>query len=144
VQVDGQKANVTCEAGRVCSPQFSKPSGAAAAVNTPGATDGAARAPWVISGLVGMGLGGAGILVGSIFGGLAIGKKNDAYCTDPGCTADAQRPGNRESALSFATVSTVAFITGGILAASGFVLYLLAPKSPEKLGRVRDPLVIRF
>jgi len=86
-----------------------------------------------IAGIAMIGVGVAGVIVGGIFGGLAIGKKNDAA---PLCTSDFSKCTTAgkaivDDALAFGTVSTVAFIAGGVLAAGGIVVYLLAPKKKE-------------
>jgi hypothetical protein len=94
-----------------------------------------------IAGLTTLGVGVAGVIVGGIFGGLAIGKKNDAA---PGCTADFSKCNSAskaivDDALTFANVSTVAFIAGGALAAVGLVVFLLAPSSKEHVSAWVSP-----
>jgi len=91
-----------------------------------------------IAGLATLGVGAAGIVVGAIFGGLAIGKKNEAA---PNCTSDFSRcnttgKASVDDALTFGTVSTVGFIAGGVLAAAGITIFLLAPKSPKSEAHV--------
>lgn len=86
-----------------------------------------------VAGLATLGVGVAGVIVGAVFGGLAIGKKNDA---SPLCLADFSKcttagKGLVDDAMTFANVSTVAFIAGGVLAAAGLTLFLVAPKSKE-------------
>jgi hypothetical protein len=80
---------------------------------------------WVL-----VGVGAAGLATGGVFGALAIGRKNavDQHCT-PGCDG----PGNDAKAdgRTFATVSTIAFIAGGALAAGGVVLVLVSPTPPK-------------
>ena len=87
-----------------------------------------------VAGLTVAGVGAAGVVVGAIFGGLAIGKKNDAsnpaYCTPPyfsSCNATGKSM--VDDAMTFANVSTVAFIAGGVLAAAGVTIFFLAPTS---------------
>jgi hypothetical protein len=77
---------------------------------------------WVLAGT-----GGAGLIVGGVFGALTIDKKNtvDQHCT-PTCDGpglDASRDGK-----TFSTVSTVSFVAGGALLVGGIVLVLVAPK----------------
>ena len=84
-----------------------------------------------IAGLTTLGVGVAGIIVGGIFGGLAIGKKNDAA---PNCTSDFSRCNSAgkasvDDAMTFGTISTIGFIAGGVLAATGITIFLVAPKS---------------
>ncbi len=87
-----------------------------------------------IAGLTVAGVGVAGIAVGAIFGGLAIGQKNSAA---PNCTADLSHCNQTgksaiDDAMTLATVSTIAFIAGGVLVATGITVFILAPSSKEK------------
>ncbi len=86
-----------------------------------------------IAGLTTLGVGVAGVILGGVFGGLAIGKKNDA---SPNCVSDFSRcntagKASVDDAMTFANISTVAFIAGGVLAAAGLTIFFLAPKSKE-------------
>ena len=91
------------------------------------------RAPSVVRGstqrtigLVGMGVGGAGLVVGAITGVLAIGKHSSLATTcQNGCPASAQS--DIDSYHSMGLISTVGFIAGGVLAVGGAVLFLTAP-----------------
>jgi hypothetical protein len=80
----------------------------------------------------GLALGGAGfagLAVGSIFGGLTFsswGHANSECPSHSGCST--QATSDRSNALTFGTVSTVAFIAGGVLLMGGLTLYLTAPK----------------
>ncbi len=83
-----------------------------------------------VLGIVTGGVGVAGLAVGTIFGVLASSAWKTAQneCpTHTGCPSQAIN--DRSSALTDATVSTVGFIAGGVLAATGVVLFLTAPKS---------------
>lgn len=94
------------------------------------------------AGLVTMGVGIAGLVVGGVFGGLAIGKKNDAV---PLCLPDFSKcttagKASVDDAMTFANVSTVAFIAGGVLAAVGLTIFLVAPHAKEqKVSLVVSP-----
>jgi hypothetical protein len=71
----------------------------------------------------------AGLAVGGIFGGMASSAWNKASGECPmhtGCSAPAIS--DRNNAATFATVSTVGFIAGGVLVAGGLTIYLTAPK----------------
>lgn len=79
------------------------------------------------------GVGLAGVVVGSIFGAMALGKKSDAAGQ---CTADLRvcsTPGKAlvDEAKSDGMVSTVTFIAGGALLVGGVVLFLVAPRGTE-------------
>jgi hypothetical protein len=74
------------------------------------------------------GLGVAGLVVGSIFGAVASSKWSAAKSDcGAGCGPTAPAQGEKNTASSDATISTVAFVVGGALAAGGVVLYLTAP-----------------
>jgi hypothetical protein len=76
------------------------------------------------------GVGIAGLVVGGIFGGLALDAWGQASSECPGRVGcSAQALGNRSNAVTFSTVSDVGFIAGGALAALGVTLVVLAPRS---------------
>ena len=83
-----------------------------------------------MTGLVFGGVGVVGIGLGSFFGLQASSKWSDAKgkCADfpYGCGAEGQDL--QSSAKSAATISTVMFVAGGALLATGAVLYFTAPK----------------
>jgi hypothetical protein len=88
-----------------------------------------------IGGIVVGGVGVVGIAVGSVFGLKAMGKNNDSNssgCDGAVCTnADALQA--RNDARSAAAVSTVAFVAGGVLAATGVTLFVIGkPKRSEQ------------
>jgi hypothetical protein len=79
-------------------------------------------------GFIALGVGAAGLIVGGVTGGLAIGKHGDLSdaCGENGqCPADQQ--GTLDDYNTFGTVSTIGFIAGGVVAAAGLVLVLVAP-----------------
>ncbi|MBL8610212.1 MAG: hypothetical protein JNL38_22945, partial [Myxococcales bacterium] len=89
-----------------------------------------------IVGLAVAGAGLAGLGGGSVFGVIALGKKSDyrAAIDDPanGCGSDRQTCGPavkaaRDAIDGPATISTVAFVAGGVLTLGGAALYLFAP-----------------
>lgn len=86
-------------------------------------------------GFIALGVGAAGLIVGAVTGGLAIGKHGDLTdaCGDAGqCPADQQ--GNLDDFNTFGTVSTIGFIAGGVVAAAGLVLVLVAPSGSTEEG----------
>jgi hypothetical protein len=88
-------------------------------------------------GLVLGGAGVAGVVVGGVFGALTItswGSANGECPTHAGCSSQASQ--DRSNALSFATVSTVAFVAGGALLVGGLTVYLTAPKDAAPAARV--------
>jgi hypothetical protein len=78
--------------------------------------------PYRVVGFVSLGLGVAGVAVGAIFGAEALSTKS-AHCIGTACA-----PGYAGTALDQGTVSTVGFVAGGLLAAAGLTLVLVAPK----------------
>jgi hypothetical protein len=96
-----------------------------------------------------MGAGVVGLGVGTVFGFLAKSKLDTSNSGSNGASApcDSQdrctKSGldDRQSAESFATVSTIGFIAGGVLAAGGVVLFLTAPPAttPTSTGITLSP-----
>jgi hypothetical protein len=74
----------------------------------------------------------AGLIVGGVMGGLAMGEQSDAeeLCPNGRCSAEGNDA--RTSAGTFADVSTAAFIAGGVLAAAGVVIIIVAPKGDSR------------
>jgi hypothetical protein len=81
--------------------------------------------------LVGIAVGGAGLIVGAITGGIALSKHGALAQTCPNghCTG-------QQSAIDsynlMGGLSTGGFVAGGILAATGVVLVIVAPKDAPK------------
>jgi hypothetical protein len=85
-----------------------------------------------------IGVGGAGIIVGAITGGLALGAKSslDEKCaTKTTCPKESQADIDTLSTMS--TASTVGFVAGGITAAAGIIvaIALPSPKAPAKAAK---------
>jgi len=82
-----------------------------------------------------LGLGGAGIIVGSITGALAIRKHSQLKnaCGGSGCPAG--QSGALDSYHTMTSLSTVSFIVGGVGAAAGAVLLLTQPTRPSQAAR---------
>jgi hypothetical protein len=80
----------------------------------------------LVSGVVGL----AGIGVGAVFGGYAAGAQSQeqSNCSPSSCLHPGQASTDYDYARQNATASTVLFISGGVLAATGVILWLLAPK----------------
>lgn len=86
--------------------------------------------PQRIAGLVVGGVGVAGLVVGGVFGGLAASKTGESsgHCADgEPDRCDPTGLSLRQEANDMATIANVAIAAGGVLAAGGVVLYLLAP-----------------
>jgi hypothetical protein len=110
---------------------FSPPGKPALAPEKPGSSSTQRTLGWV-----GIGAGGVGIALGSVMGGFALGKhsaiERSGACNDGHCSADQRSEIDRLN--SFRLVSTVGFIAGGALAATGVVLLLTAPSNEHRLA----------
>jgi hypothetical protein len=77
-----------------------------------------------------LGVGGAGIVTGSVAGALALGKKGDLDCPDKRCSgSDAD---DLDSANTLALVSTIGFAIGLPAAAVGTILLFTGSSGSEK------------
>ena len=76
-------------------------------------------------GFVAIGVGAAGLIVGGITGGLAMGKHGELEDNCPGGQCPPDQQDNLDSFHTLGTVSTVGFIAGGVLAAAGIVLVVV-------------------
>jgi hypothetical protein len=95
----------------------------------PGAAPGSGQR---IAGYVGLGVGGAGLVLGTVMG-LVAGHKKSTLETE-GCLGTHCYPtqqGDVDSYNSMRTVSTVGFIVGGVGIAAGVTLLLTAPSRKE-------------
>jgi hypothetical protein len=79
-----------------------------------------------IVGFAALGVGAAGLIVGGVFGGLAMGKHSDLEEACPGGACPPDQQDNLDSYETFGTVSTVGFIAGGVLAAAGIALVVVS------------------
>lgn len=93
--------------------------------------------------LVAFGVGGAGLVLGGVTGGLAIGKHGDlADSCAKGCPPD--KLADLDSFHTLATLSTVGFILGGAGAAAGTILLLTAPKKAASEPHVTPVLGLGY
>ncbi len=93
------------------------------------------------AGMIAGGVGVAGLAVGTIFGLQASSKQDDANCPGNVCKDESSASALR-SANDAATISTISFIAGGVLAAGGVTLWLLGSSSASKSASVRvSPLI---
>jgi hypothetical protein len=141
VDVSGPTAKVTVDVPAL-EPLPIEPAPSAAAPAAPVAPSSPSRAelePSVVhdrhaswqrpAGLVIGGVGVAGVVAGAVLGVVAISKNNDAGTHCLGTVCDASGYSSGSSATQAATASTIAFIAGGVLAATGFVLLITSPSS---------------
>jgi len=90
-----------------------------------------------ILGIAGMGLGGAGVILGAVFGLRTSSKWSEAkdqHCTGTQTGIECDRTGVElaTDAKNAGTISTISFIAGGVFLAGGAVLFLTAPSGPKK------------
>jgi hypothetical protein len=95
-------------------------------------------------GYITLGLGGAGLVFGGVTGLLAYNKhqdliglcetpdQNPCHVDDPDGSKHAAAVKDQQDMKAFATASTVGFIAGGALAATGLILLITAPDDPGK------------
>jgi len=98
--------------------------------------------PWRTVGLIAAGAGIVTLGVGSYFG-IEAKSKNDQSNSNGGCKQDdctAQAAQIRRDAISAGNTSTVLFVAGGVLAAGGIVLWLVAPSSNGGSGVSVSPV----
>jgi len=99
--------------------------------------------PWRTVGLVAAGAGIVTLGVGSYFGLQAKSKNdqsNSSGCNGDTCTGSAAQI--RRDAISAGNTSTVLFVAGGVLAAGGIVLWLVAPSSEGGSGVSVTPVAL--
>lgn len=98
-------------------------------------TSASSTSPQRTLGWIGLGAGGVGVALGSVMGGLAASQRSSlkkSGCTDTLCPPEKQDDVERLN--TFRTVSTVGFIAGGALAATGVVLLLTAPSNEHEVA----------
>lgn len=91
-------------------------------------------------GLVVGGIGVLGVAAGAVTGLMAIGKNNDAtaLCANDGPCGSRAAVDAADSASTLGLISTISFIAGGALAATGGILLLTAPSGDSpKRGQIR-------
>jgi hypothetical protein len=103
-------------------------------------------------GYIALGLGGAGLAVGTVTGIIAVNKRQDLNAID--CYTERgdicyaiDNPSTVNTAITakddlktFATAATISFIAGGALAATGLILLITAPDDPTPEAQARTLL----
>ncbi|HEY6463680.1 MAG TPA: hypothetical protein VIY73_26105 [Polyangiaceae bacterium] len=117
--------------------------------STPPADMPSGPSPLRTVGLVVGGVGVAGLAVGTVFGVIALSKNSAANSGNCGGSLgganDCNQTGvnDRSSAVTAGNVSTVALIAGGVLAAGGATLFLVAPSSHVQVGATAGGVLLR-
>jgi hypothetical protein len=91
-----------------------------------------------LMGWLGVGVGGATLAFGSVTGILALSKRSSLRDTG-NCSSDVRHcsqvlSSDVDSFNTYRDLSTVGFVVGGVLAATGVTLLLTAPKSESQVG----------
>lgn len=93
-------------------------------------------------GVVALGVGAAGLVLGAVTGGLAIGKHGTLGAV---CSADGHCPANQQGTVDayhlMGTLSTVGFVVGGAGAAAGVILLLTAPRAQPVNAAKLTPVI---
>jgi hypothetical protein len=82
----------------------------------------------------------AGLVVGAVTGGLVLAKKGDVDANCTGKVCNAKGFAAQGDAWTMSTVSTIAFVAGGVLVAAGAVLFFTAPRREKTVAAI-SPLV---
>jgi hypothetical protein len=120
-------------------PVATSPASSPSSAPPPDAVPRESSAPWRTVGLASAGVGVVAIGVGSVFGVMAKSKRDDSYAQPGGCVNDDCPPAaarTREDARSAGNTATVFFVAGGILAAAGVTMFLVAPAPSAHALRV--------
>jgi hypothetical protein len=91
-------------------------------------------------------VGGVGLTVGAIFGLEAMSKKSGADCDEELRCPSPEAVTKLQGAQTDGNLSTVFFVVGGVLAASGVTLWALAPRSVQvapSVGNSAAGIVLR-
>lgn len=98
-----------------------------------------------VPGIVLLGVGGAGLIVGGVFGGLAFSAASTAKAQCKGNLCPAAAQSDIDRSRLHGNVSTGLFIGGGVVAAVGIVLTIVAPggkkAEPQKDSVALTPLL---
>lgn len=98
-----------------------------------------------ILGFTGLGVGGAALIMGGITGGLALSKHASLAKACPETGPCFGQDAAIDSYHLMGTLSTVGFIAGGVLAGTGVVLLVTAPKSrPTKEASIEPVIGLGF
>jgi hypothetical protein len=132
---ESQSRDVKLSFAAVARPVASPPPNAStASVPPPAATrdDGSTQR---LLGFIGLGVGGAALVTGAVFGGLAAGDKSDLDAACPNRQCGPAQHDQNDSYGSKKTISSIGLIGGAVLAGAGAVLLFTAPSRTQQ-GRL--------
>jgi hypothetical protein len=84
-----------------------------------------------------LGVGGAGLIVGAVTGGVAVSQHGELSDNCVGNRCEADQYGTLDSFETMSTVSTVGLVAGGVIAAVGLTLVLVAPSEGDASATLR-------
>jgi hypothetical protein len=116
------------------------PAWSASPAPAPGADEGG---PSRVGPIVLLAVGGAGLIVGGVFGGLALGKKSslDSAC-QPKSACPASSQGDIDALNTDATIATVGFAVGGAAVVAGGIWFFAGGRSKPKPAAPSARLVV--
>ncbi len=129
---DGQSLTVNLELEQTPSDPSQVSKKATVGGDTGSSSDGDTR-KYVAYGA--LGLGGAGLIVGAVTGAIAIHKNSQLKDLCTGSICDPMYAPQRDSYHAMTSISTVAFIVGGVGTAAGVVLLLTQPTRPPQAAK---------
>jgi len=131
VLAEGDKQEVTLDLGEVAAPAAVTPT----ASDAPDASPHAKGSWQPVAGWIGIGLGGAGLIFGTVTGAVVLAKYNELGCgaSDGLCDADESQT---KPVNDLRPLSTIGFVAGGVLMAAGVTLLVTAPKA-ERQATIR-------
>ena len=140
---EGEKKRVSIAAPAAPSAPLSAPSSSATVTESDTGTRQGGATQRTLA-YVALGVGAAGVLVGSVTGVLALVKKGDLDDACPDRSCPPAKWDDADSYDSLRTYSTVGFAVGVIGAGAGALLLLSAPKAPpaEQARRSKRPVTV--
>jgi hypothetical protein len=130
IQFGGTSAGATAKPAATVTTIAGPPS----ATPRPGETGSRGSGTQKIVGYASIGLGVAGLAVGTIFGLQSMSKHNDAKDACPASCADANGVKLWDDARSAGNISTIGFVVGGLGLAGGTILVLTAKPADTTVG----------
>jgi hypothetical protein len=137
---------VQCDAGLICVADFMTTATTIEKESDKPVVAEPVASTWSSLGLVTAVVGGTTTIAGSIFGGLTLGRRAEAYCNPRergDCSPFQTRQDAQEQAKTFATVSTALLVSGSILAAGGLLIWLFTPSTKSTVASRANEMVLR-
>lgn len=104
----------------------------------PPTAGGGARSPQPVIGAILMGVGGATLVMGIVAGGLVLAQNPDLVAACPNAMCPSSEADNLDAYHAKSIASTVGFVLGPVLGATGLIVFLTAPKAKPKEAAPAD------